>query len=283
MPVTIRANQRSASPPAGRAPYLGSIWDDFATGGDPSSSPVAVGGNLMPGTLMGAYRRGIFPWPPNSPDIVEELERDHAAAVRTGEIPNLDGSAPGSLEIPWWSPDPRGVLRVDDVHIPHMLRRRLRSCGWETTVDAEFAEVMRRCRRGDVERSWISARMIDAYSELSRLGWAHSIEVWDEDELIGGAYGVHIGAVFTGESMFWVRPDASKVSLVDLADRFAAGGGVMIDLQMITDHFRLFGAFELPRDEFCAELERLRDRPAVLLPERLPVDRLASTPDRTRR
>jgi leucyl/phenylalanyl-tRNA---protein transferase len=206
---------------------------------------VGVGADLSPSTLVDAYRRGIFPWP-----------------------------HPG-VPLPWFSPDPRGVLALDEVHRSRSLRQRLRRCGWTTTVDAAFSAVVRGCAedRGEVG-TWISPAMARAYVRLHELGWAHSLEVWDGGSLIGGVYGVQVGGVFTGESMFHRIPDASKIALVDLAARFHAAGGRLLDVQLTTDHLRSMGARDLARARFLELLQASRDLDVRMAVGRRPVARL---------
>jgi leucyl/phenylalanyl-tRNA--protein transferase len=206
---------------------------------------VGVGADLSPSTLVDAYRRGIFPWP-----------------------------HPG-VPLPWFSPDPRGVLYLDEVRVSRSLRQRLRRSGWTTTVDAAFRAVVDGCAkgRGDVG-TWISPAMGRAYGRLHDLGWAHSVEVWDGDRLVGGLYGVQVGGVFTGESMFHREDDASKVALVDLAARFHAAGGRLLDVQLTTDHLRSLGARDLERERYLELLAGARDLDVRMAAGRRPVARL---------
>jgi leucyl/phenylalanyl-tRNA---protein transferase len=207
---------------------------------------VGVGADLEPETLVHGYRQGIFPWPhPGAP-------------------------------LPWFSPDPRGVIPLDELRISRSLRQRLRRCGWQTTVDAAFDQVIAACaepRSG--EGTWITTRMRAAYRRLHRLGWAHSLEVWDGAALVGGLYGVVLGGVFTGESMFHRASDASKVALVDLVARFAEAGGRLIDVQLVTPHLARLGAREVPRADYLALLRQVRDDQVRLAEERRPVASLA--------
>lgn len=215
---------------------------------------VGVGADLAPGTLVDAYRRGLFPWP-----------------------------HPG-VPLPWFSPDPRGVVRADSLHLSRSLRRRLRTCGWTTTVDAAFRDVVAGCAadRGDGQGSWITGAMARAYGRLHGLGWAHSLEVWDDGRLVGGLYGVQVGGVFTGESMFHRTTDASKVALADLVARFHAAGGRLFDVQLTTPHLRSLGAQDLPRERFLGVLAGARQLDVRLATGRRPVARLDVTSDRTR-
>ncbi len=210
---------------------------------------LAVGADLETETLVDAYRRGVFPWP-----------------------------HPG-MPLPWFSPNPRAVIDPRGVHVSRSLRRFLRTCGWETTVDADFDAVVAACaQRPADEGTWITKDMRRAYGRLHRRGWAHSLEVWDRNILIGGIYGVRIGRCFTGESMFHRAPNASKVALVDLCHRWAEAGGVVIDVQLPTTHLASMGAMELSRPTFLAQLRELRDDVVCVVADRLPVSRLAPVP-----
>lgn len=222
------------SAPDGRVrpprPVPPSVWALPEPDAGQQEDLIGFGGDLAPATLVDAYRRGIFPWPHED------------------------------TPLPWFSPDPRGVITAASLHIARSLRRTLRRCGWTTTVDADFAGVVAGCAARGREGSWITPEMVRAYRRLHELGWAHSVEVWEGRELVGGIYGVQLGAVFTGESMFHRRADASKVALVDLLDRFAAAGGALLDVQLMTPHLATLGAYEVPRAVFLAQLRALRQR-----------------------
>ena len=210
---------------------------------DPSGV-VAFGADLAPETLVRAYRSGIFPWPhPGAP-------------------------------LPWFSPDPRGVIFLDRLRVTRSLRQRLRGCGWSTTVDRRFDAVVAACAERPDEGTWIDGSMRRAYRRLHELGWAHSVEVWDGDELVGGLYGVRVGGCFTGESMFHRRTDASKVALVDLVERWGQAGGQLIDVQIVTEHLAALGAVEVSRPEYLARLAQVRDRMTCVPVDRRPVSRL---------
>ena len=245
MPPAASADPPLAPPPRPLGP---SEWLLPQPAGD-DSDLVGFGADLRPETLVDAYRRGIFPWP---------HER---------------------VALPWFSPDPRAViLPHPGVHVSRTLRRRLRGAPWETTVDADFEAVVAACAaaRRSGEGTWITAEMAEAYQCLHRLGWAHSVEVWEGDELVGGIYGVRVGACFTGESMFHCRTDASKVALVDLWARWVEAGGAVLDVQLPTEHLARMGALEMPRDRFLALLASVRDRTVGMRLDRLPVSRLAT-------
>ena len=235
-------------PPRAVAPSVWALPDGDAADAD---GLVGIGADLAPATLVDAYRRGIFPWP-----------------------------HPG-VPLPWFCPDPRGVVSPDTVHVARSLRRTLRRSGWHTTVDAATAAVIDACgQRPQDEGTWISAEMHRAYLHLHRIGWVHSVEVWDGTTLVGGIYGVQLGGVFTGESMFHRASDASKVALVDLLDRFTTAGGGLLDVQLQTPHLASLGATELARHDFLDLLLQHRDRVVRMPCGPRPVSRLV---DRFRR
>lgn len=206
---------------------------------------VGVGADLDVSTLVGAYRTGIFPWPHQG------------------------------VALPWFSPDPRAVLTLPRFRVSRSLQRTLRRCGWTTTVDRATAEVIGACSDRS-EGTWITAELQEAYLELAALGWVHSVEVWEEDVLVGGCYGVQIGGVLTAESMFHRRPDASKVALLDLLQRFAEAGGAFVDAQLMTDHLRSLGAVGIPREDFIEALAAEARNPCLLPRESRSASRLAA-------
>jgi len=252
-----------------------SAWDAVADAASEPDRPVAVGGDLDAATLAAAYRRGIFPWPPGNAQERAEVHERFGHAVASGAIPNLSPDRPASLDLPWWSPDPRGVIPVGNVHLSRSLRATLRSCGWTTTLNQRFAEVVSQCGQGRAS-AWITQPVADAYVGLNGLGLAHSVEVWDSEELVGGLYGVLVGRIFVGESMFHRRSDASKIALADLAFRLRHSGAVLVDTQFATPHMRSMGAFEMPREQFLAVLHDVRDAKIQLDTERQAVSRLVS-------
>jgi leucyl/phenylalanyl-tRNA--protein transferase len=237
-------------------------------------SLVALGGTLDAATLTAAYRAGCFPWP-SSGEHEQALERQARRLVKRGLVPRIPGT---DGLVPWCSPDPRAVLLADQVVVRRSLRARLRHSGWTASVDAAFDEVVEACAQRD-EGTWITGRMREAYGELHRSpvsgSGAHSVEVWDGDRLVGGLYGVLVGSVFCGESMFHRASDGSKVALVELCARALDAGIRLIDTQEETEHLASLGQVLVRRSDYLAVLTELRDRPAVLARERLPVSRLA--------
>lgn len=194
---------------------------------------LAAGADLSAARLLDAYRRGIFPW------------------FNPGE------------PILWWSPDPRMVLFPDEFRVSRSLARRLRRGEHEIRVDSDFEAVMRACAapRRRQRGSWISDEMVAAYCALHALGHAHSVEVWMDGEMAGGLYGVAVGGVFYGESMFSRRADASKIALARLVEQLRRWGYGLIDCQMATAHLASLGAREIARADFVAWLDRLTTSP----------------------
>ncbi|MBX3666279.1 MAG: leucyl/phenylalanyl-tRNA--protein transferase [Burkholderiales bacterium] len=195
---------------------------------------LAAGGTLSAGRLLGAYRCGIFPWYSEGQPVL------------------------------WWSPDPRMVLFPAEFRLPRSLAKRMRRRDYEIRVDTAFEAVMRACAapRGDDAGTWITEDMISAYCTLHRMGHAHSVETWVGGELAGGLYGIALGRMFYGESMFTRVPDASKIALACLVRRLARRRFGMIDCQMNTAHLARFGAREIARDDFSRRLAELINCPA---------------------
>jgi leucyl/phenylalanyl-tRNA--protein transferase len=183
---------------------------------------VAVGADLQPGTLLAAYRRGLFPMP---------FTR---------------------RKLGWWSPDPRGILPLEALKVSRSLRASNRK--FEVRLDTEFAQVMRRC--GDPKRphGWINNDFIDAYVHLHEMGWAHSVETWLDGDLVGGLYGVRINGLFAGESMFHSVTDASKVAVMSTVDWLRTTGATLFDVQWSTPHLASLGVIEVPRDDYLEML-----------------------------
>lgn len=163
-------------------------------------------------------------------------------------------------EIRWYSPDPRGILPLDAVHVPRRLARVVRSGRFRIEVDRAFVEVMRACAADERDRedpgTWIDDEIIASYTALHDAGIAHSVEAWVDDRLVGGLYGVALRGAFFGESMFHHETDASKVALVALVERLRSRGYTLLDTQWVTPHLEQFGAVEIPRDDYLRRLER---------------------------
>jgi leucyl/phenylalanyl-tRNA--protein transferase len=212
-------------------------WDDlrFPPVAQALTDPnglLAFGGDLRPERILAAYRRGIFPWYQDDQPIL------------------------------WWSPDPRAVLFPERVHISRSMRKVLERGDLEVRMDTDFAGVIRGCAELTHKRdgTWITAAMQRAYGELHRRGHAHSIEVWQDERLVGGLYGIALGAVFFGESMFSRVENASKVALIRLCQQLQRWGFAVIDCQVTNDHLLSMGACAIPRTEFVQLLERYTER-----------------------
>lgn len=175
------------------------------------------------------------------------------------------GRSATSTRIDWFDPDPRGVLPLDAFHVPRSLRKTLRKSPYEVRIDGDFAATMAGCAaRGS---TWINDEIRRGYCEMHEAGLAHSVECWRDGRLVGGLYGVHLKAAFFGESMFALETDASKVALVHLVARLRAGGFLLLDTQMATDHMMRFGAIEIPRAEYRERLAKALAGEAVFYRE----------------
>jgi leucyl/phenylalanyl-tRNA--protein transferase len=203
------------------------------SGFEPGDDLVAVGADLEPGTLLAAYRAGLFPMPVD---------------------PNRRRS-----KMAWFSPDPRGIIPLDGLHVSRSLRRSMRH--FDVRMDTRFTDVMVAC--GDPNRPgrWITRALVEAYTELFQLGWGHSVEVYLDDELVGGLYGLRIERFFAGEAMFHTATDASKTALVALVDWLNDTGAELLDVQWVTDHLATLGAVAIPRPEYLARLHTATARP----------------------
>ncbi|MFF2656174.1 leucyl/phenylalanyl-tRNA--protein transferase [Kitasatospora sp. NPDC058032] len=228
----------------------------------PADGPAAFGADLAPRTLLAAYRRGLFPLPAADPYASAFNEARCERAVAAGEIallPVPDAGPDAGLDadpyaLAWWSPDPRPLLAVDGVRIGRKLSRLLRNrLDWWTTADLAFGEVLAACAEGR-EPPWLTEELQQALTGLHRIGAAHSAEVWEEGELVGGVFGIAAGPVLSLDSMFHRRPDAARVAVADLAARFAAAGGTLLDAQWDSPHVRSLGAVPQPRARYLAAL-----------------------------
>lgn len=199
---------------------------------------LAAGGDLSPARLLKAYRLGIFPWFSEGQPIL------------------------------WWSPDPRMILLPDELKVSRSLAKTLRQERFKITFDQDFDAVIRQCAepRPDADGTWITDDMIDAYNKLHQLGYAHSVEAWQDNRLVGGLYGVALGKVFFGESMFSHVTDASKAAFVHLVKMLKEKSYQLIDCQVQTAHLASLGAHEIPRQQFAALLDQYCDTDATIQP-----------------
>ena len=191
---------------------------------------LAVGGNLQPETLLSAYNQGIFPWYNQNDPIM------------------------------WWSPSERCVIRPQHLHISRSLQKHIAKGQFTMTLDRDFPQVIRACaNRENGDETWITSEMIEAYEHLHQLGHAHSLEVWEGDSLIGGIYGLAIGHVFCGESMFSRGTNGSKIALVYLCQHMIKKGFELLDCQLVNQHLLTMGAESIPRKSFLSILNNNRD------------------------
>jgi leucyl/phenylalanyl-tRNA--protein transferase len=200
---------------------------------EPGDDLVAVGADLEPGTLLAAYRAGLFPM------LVDPNRRRSKMA--------------------WFSPDPRGIIPLDGLHVSRSLRRSMRH--FDVRMDTRFTDVMVACGDPDRPGRWITRALVEAYTELFQLGWGHSVEVYLDDELVGGLYGLRIERFFAGEAMFHIATDASKTALVALVDWLNDTGAELLDVQWVTGHLATLGAVAIPRPEYLARLQTATARP----------------------
>ncbi|HEH9431529.1 TPA: leucyl/phenylalanyl-tRNA--protein transferase [Aeromonas sobria] len=221
--------------------YLTQLDDELCWFPDPChaleepNGLLAIGGDLSPARLLAAYHKGIFPWnEPHQPTL-------------------------------WWSPDPRGVIRPDQLHVGRTLQKIIRRTPFDISVNRAFNEVITACAapRRTADGTWISSPMIEAYQQLHRLGHAHSIEIWQEGVLQAGLYGLSIGRLFCGESMFSRIDNGAKLAMVALCRHFSRHHGALIDCQMQNAFLATLGIEEWPRSRFLAELTRLGRQPLL--------------------
>ena len=192
---------------------------------DPNDDVVCIGGDLSPATIIDAYKHGMFP-----------MYLDHQQSV-----------------LGWWSPVERGILELNKLRVTRSMRQSARKL--RTTFNQAFRDVMIACSNSHDEGNWITEEFIEAYCRLHDLGWAHSVEVWQDDQLVGGLYGIRVDGFFAGESMFHRRRDASKVALMALVGAMQMAGMTLLDTQWWTEHLQSLGATELPRRDYLKRLE----------------------------
>ena len=191
---------------------------------------VALSRTMNPGLVLQAYRKGIFPWP-----IMQGV-------------------------VPWASPDPRAVFALREPRWPRHVRRA-RALGYAVTFDRSFLQVMTACGQARAEGTWITPDVLATYSELHALGWAHSVEVWSGGELVGGLYGLAVGSLFAGESMFHLRTGASKVAFAAVVERLLEREYTVFDVQVMSPHLATLGCAEIPRSEYLRLVEEAVEQP----------------------
>jgi leucyl/phenylalanyl-tRNA--protein transferase len=250
-------------------------WESFrfpAASARPGDGPVAFCADLSPASVLGAYRRGIIPLPAPDEYFRTLNEFRYEDQVTSGTIGTVGDERDDPYSVAWWSPDPRPVIDAAGVHLGRNVRKRLRHDELTTSANTAFGRVAEGCRAGREPR-WLTDTLLDTLTQLHDRGWAHSIEVWRDDDLVGGAMGIGIGGIMSGDSLFGRHPEAAAVAVADMAARLAAAGGVLIDAQWDSPFLRSLGAVPMRRERYLA----LLDRPAQPIPlpaRRLPARRL---------
>ena len=247
--------------PASRYPDWESFEFPAAPAAPADDAPVAFCADLSPASVLGAYRRGIIPLPAPDEYFRTLNEVRYEDQVAAGTIAIVGDERDDPYWVAWWSPDPRPVIGADGVHLGRNVRKRLRHDGLRTTANAAFRQVAEACR-ADREPRWLTDALLDSLTELHGQGWAHSIEVWLGDDLVGGAMGIGIGGVMSGDSLFGRHPGAAAIAVADMSARLAAAGGALIDAQWDSPFLRSLGAAPMPRERYLA----LLDRPAEPVP-----------------
>jgi leucyl/phenylalanyl-tRNA--protein transferase len=260
-------------------------WDSFefpaadadARAADASAdAPVAFCADLSPASVLGAYRRGVIPLPVSDEYFRTLNEFRYEDQVAAGTIALVGDEAADPYWVAWWSPDPRPVIGAGDVHLGRNVRKRLRRDALTTTADSAFAAVAQACREGREPR-WLTDPLLETLIDLHRAGWAHSFEVWRGDELVGGAMGIGLDGVISGDSLFGRQPGAAAIAVADLSDRLSSSGGTLVDAQWDGPLLRSLGAAPMPRERYLALLDRPPE-PLSLPVARLPAERLLPAP-----
>jgi leucyl/phenylalanyl-tRNA--protein transferase len=242
-------------------------WESFETAPEAGDGPVAFGADLSPASVLGAYRRGIIPLPAADEYLRMINEIRYEDQVADGTIGLVGNGHDDPYGVAWWSPDPRPVISVGHVHLGRNTRKLLRRSAVWTTADTRFRQVAEECRAGREPR-WLTDTLLETLVELHAEGWAHSIEVWLDGDLIGGAMGIGLGRVISGDSMFSRVPCAARVAVADMAARLGLAGGLLIDAQRDSPFLRSLGAEPQPRERYLRLLGQRIALPGQLLPAR---------------
>ncbi|MGD0701103.1 MAG: leucyl/phenylalanyl-tRNA--protein transferase [Trebonia sp.] len=242
-----------AFPPARPATADGPDGADAPAGAGEAGRPVAFCADLSPASVLGAYRRGIVPLPASDEYFRTLNEVRYSDDVAAGTIAVVGDEADDPYWVAWWSPDPRPVIGVGQVHLGRNVRKRLRRDALTTSADAAFGRVAEACRAGREPR-WLTDPLLGSLTELHRQGWAHSIEVWHRDDLVGGAMGIGLGIVISGDSLFGRLPGAAAIAVADMSARLRMAGGLLIDAQWDGPLLRSLGATPMARGHYLALL-----------------------------
>jgi leucyl/phenylalanyl-tRNA---protein transferase len=249
------------------------VWDSLDLSGAPADGPVAFHDDLDPRTLLEAYRHGMYSFPAETAEQHLMREVTYEPDVAAGRVRVL-GDAGNPYAVAWCSPDPRPLVFTEGARVRRSTRQRLRRMEWTTTVDICFERVVEHCRAGR-EPQWLTDRLVAAMCLLHESGHAHSVEVWDGDDLVGGTFGVRAGGIFSADSQFTGRSGAAEVAVADLVRRLAESGGVAVDVQNDGEYPRLLGARPVPRTRYLDLLRTHADRDGPLPADPLPARRLA--------
>jgi leucyl/phenylalanyl-tRNA---protein transferase len=236
-------------------------WESFDFAG-PVDGPVAFGADLSPASVLGAYRRGIIPLPAADEYLRTINEFRYEDLVADGTIALVGSWLGDPYQVAWWSPDPRPVIRAGQVHLGRNVTKQLRRDDMRTTADTVFGRVAEECRTGREPR-WLTDTLLRTLAELHAGGWAHSIEVWLGDTLAGGAIGIGIGGVISGDSLFGRHRGAARVAVADMAARLELAGGLLIDAQWDSPFLRSLGAEPVPREHYLPLLGHPAERIAL--------------------
>src|SRR6202453_5225688 len=249
-------------------------WESFTIASGAGDGPVAFGADLSPGSVLGAYKNGIFPFPAADEYARDVNEFRYEDQVSDGVIGLGGSTGDDPYRVAGWSPDPRPVINAANIHLGRNDRKELRGGREQTTANVSFRRVAQECRAGREPR-WFTDALLESMVTLHEEGWAHSIEVWQDGDLIGGALGVGVGFVLSGDSLFSRHPNAARIAVADMGARFAAAGGTLIDAQWDSPFLRSLGAELMPRESYLPLLTASARR-TVLPAQSLPAQRLLS-------
>ena len=247
-------------------------WESFTIAPGARDGPVAFGADLSPVSVLGAYKNGIFPFPAPDEFARDSNEFRYEDQVSDGVIGLVGGTGDDPYRVAWWSPDPRPVIKTGNIHLGRNTRKQLQRGHERTTANVSFRRVAQECRAGREPR-WFTDALLESMVKLHEEGWAHSIEVWQDGDLIGGALGVGVGSVLSGDSMFSRHPNAARIAVADMGARFAEAGGTLIDAQWDSPFLRSLGAELMSREDYLPVLTGSAQR-RVLPEESLPARRL---------
>lgn len=237
-------------------------WASFKINVGARDGPVAFCADLSPASVLGACKNGIFPFPAPDEYARDVNEFRYEDQVSDGVIGLVGSTRDDPYRVAWWSPDPRPVIKVGNIHLGRNVRKQLRRGHERTTADGSFRRVAEECRAGREPR-WFTDALLESMVSLHEEGWAHSIEVWHGGDLVGGAFGIGVGSVLSGDSLFSRRPNAARIAVADMAARFAQAGGALIDGQWDSPFLRSLGAELMPRDHYLPLLAGSAERRAL--------------------